>query len=497
MNNEQLIKKLIKQGESAQLEFKEDVRKEDIARTLCAFLNAKGGTILLGVKKDGSIKGIQHAQKHETDLRKYLFQSIIPEAPITVSVEKIGTRTILSVKVWNGSKPPYLLGKDIFFRHGKRTVKATPADISKLITERQQAELHWEHQPALGVDIEDLDESEIRKTIQDLTKYGRGKPFHEKAIEEFLSHYGLYRDGHLTNAAVILFARNPTKYLPQCRVRLTVFNKGKTANSYSYDKLFEGNLFKNLEEVLQFFDVNIATKSKFSSRNWLREDVTYPKSALREGIMNAFIHRDFSSVSGTVHIAFYPTRLEIINTGGLYGGYSPNDLAQTHLSVPRNPIIAHVCFLRRMIEKIGRGTVLMIEDCESKGYTKPTWITQSDSTTVVFSGVTVTAKNDTVNDTVSDTVNDAVNRGNLDTISDTVGSILVDTIRFLAHLNGGASFKDMMEATGKSQATVKRYLQTLKELKLITFKGAAKTGRYYLTADARRRIKGNSSFRKD
>lgn len=494
MNNEQLIKNLIKQGESGQLEFKEVVRKEDIAKTLCAFLNAEGGTVLIGVKDDGKIIGIDQADKYEAELKQYLFQSIIPEAPVTVSVEKIGIKEILSVKVWNGSKPPYIFNGEIFFRRGSKTIKANATDISKLITERQKTELHWERQPALGVDLDDLDELEIRKTIQDLTKYGRGKLFSEKEIEDFLTYYSLYRDGHLTNAAVILFAKEPSKYLPQSRVRLTVFNDSKTSDSYSYDKVFEGNLFRNIEEILQFFEVNIATRSKFTEKKWVREDVTYPKFALREGLMNALIHRDFSAVSTTVHVSFYPTHLEIINSGSLYGGYSPNDLAKSHLSVPRNPDIAHICFLRQFIEKIGRGTVLMIEDCEKKGYASPKWNTNAGYTTVVFPGVTVTAKhdavNDAVNDAVSDAVNDAVKKGKIDAVSDAVSDALIDAINAIIKLNDGASIKDIMDATGKSNATVKRYLQVLREIKLIEFKGAAKTGRYCLTNQAERKIRG-------
>jgi ATP-dependent DNA helicase RecG len=179
MKNEQLIKNLIKQGESGQLEFKEVVRKEEIAKTLCAFLNAEGGTLLLGVNDDGKILGINEAEMHEAELREYLFQSIIPEAPVTVFVEQVGLKKILALKVWNGSKPPYIFNGEIFIRRGSSTMKANGEEISKLINERQKTELHWERQPALGLDIDDLDELEIRKTIQDITKYGRGKLFSE------------------------------------------------------------------------------------------------------------------------------------------------------------------------------------------------------------------------------------------------------------------------------------------------------------------------------
>ena len=126
---------------------------------------------MLGVKDDGEIIGIDNAEKHEMELKQYLFQSIIPEAPVTVSTEKIGAKEILSVKVWNGSKPPYIFNGEIFFRHGSKTLKASSTDISNLITERQKTELHWERQPALGIDIDDY-LTEIQ-TIKDSLAWSR------------------------------------------------------------------------------------------------------------------------------------------------------------------------------------------------------------------------------------------------------------------------------------------------------------------------------------
>ena len=481
MKDEQLIKNLIKQGESDQLEFKESVRKEDIAKVLCAFLNAEGGTILIGVQDGGKVIGINDADKQESELKNYLFRSIIPEAPITISTEIIGNKTILLAKVWNGSKPPYVFNGAIYYRKKAQTVKATSSDISKLIVERQKTELHWERQPALGIGLEDLDELEIRKTLKDLAQYGRGKMFSETETEDFLTYYGLYQNGILTNAAVVLFAKEPTRYLPQCRVRLTVYKGSKSSDTFIYDKIFEGNLFRSIEEILQFFDVNIATKSRFSDKKWFREDMTFPKLALREGLMNAFIHRDFTSVSGTVTVAFYPDRLEITNTGELYGGYTPSSLAKNHLSVPRNPDIAHVCFLRQLIEKIGRGTIKMIEDCESKGYPKPVWQSNSGVTILTFKDVTVTSNTD---DAVNDAVNDAVRRGIIDAVSDAVSDTISDAVKAIIANDKGVSITEIMNKTGKSNATVKRYLQILRTIQFIEFRGAAKTGKYYLTQKA-------------
>ena len=108
MKTELLIKNLIKRGESNQLEFKQTVHKESIAKTLCSFLNANGGIVLIGLQDNGKLIDLQGIDKHETELKKYLFNAIIPEAPITISKELINGSNLLLLKVWNGSKPPYI-----------------------------------------------------------------------------------------------------------------------------------------------------------------------------------------------------------------------------------------------------------------------------------------------------------------------------------------------------------------------------------------------------
>lgn len=210
--------------------------------------------------------------------------------------------------------------------------------------------------------------------------------------ENFLKYYGLYQNGYLTNAAIILFAKNPAKYCPQSRVRLTVFKDNKTGKEYYYDKIFEGNIFKIVEEITQFFEVNIGISSQFNQNNWKRKDTTFPKIALREGLLNALIHRDYSNVSGSVNIEFYPDRLEIINYGNLPHELKLSDLKKNHLSLPRNPDIAHISFIRNWIEKIGRGTLKIIEDCKEKELPTPKWETGNGFTKIIFPQITLVGK---------------------------------------------------------------------------------------------------------
>ena len=99
----------------------------------------------------------------------------------------------------------------------------------------------------------------------------------------------------------------------------------------------------------------------------------FPESAVREALMNALVHRDYTSPAGGVAIHIYPNRLEIWNSGALPEGVTDESLRQGQISVLRNPDIAHVLYLRGYMEKAGRGSVLILQECERCGLPEPQW----------------------------------------------------------------------------------------------------------------------------
>jgi ATP-dependent DNA helicase RecG len=317
-------------------------------------------------------------------LNHYLVGQIIPESLISVSQEVAEGKDIIVVDVLSGSKKPYVFDGKIYIRRNGKTFVATANEISRLIIARQSDETHWERQPCLGIEIKDLDTAQIIKTIQNLNKNGRGKEQTEN-IEEFLMRYNLYQNGYLTNAAVVLFAKTPIRYISQSRVRISVYPTGKTGKTFEYDEFLEGNIFENINKIEQFFAARIGTASLFRPESWQRLDrQLYPTHALREGVLNALIHRDYENRSGSVTIVFYADRVEITNYGELPKGLKVADLKKQHLSLPTNPDIAHVCYLHGLIEKAGRGTLNILSECKESGYAAPTWKCDMGATFLTF-----------------------------------------------------------------------------------------------------------------
>ncbi len=490
MSNERLIKELIKKGEHQQLEFKTVVHKKSIAKSLCAFLNTDGGRILIGVSDTGEIIGIPNAISHKQDLQTFLINAIVPDVPITISVEIVGQKELLSIKVWGGKKQPYIFDGSIYYRRDNKTQKATSKEIAALIHDRQVSEKHWERQISLGVQLKDLDTKLIHKTIVESTKNHRSS-FNSSDILSFLTHYGLYINGSFTNACVVLFAKNPSKFIPQIRVRLTEYAEGKTDKALIRNEILEGNLFA-IRNTLEKYVNSLGVRSMFDKKQWKRLDFSFPKQALQEGIINALMHRDYSSISSSVTIGVYPNRFVITNSGKLPDNLQVRDLKKNHDSHPVNPDIAHIVFLHGLIDKLGRGTIKMIEECKDAGLPAPSWQQTSNSVILTFNGpkglvenkslnnAASDAVNDAVNDAVKTFVHDAVNDAVNDTASDAVIKRLIQEILLLL-VQEGKGLKELMNVFHVARATMQRDMALLKTHQFVTFKGASKTGVYSLT----------------
>jgi ATP-dependent DNA helicase RecG len=203
---------------------------------------------------------------------------------------------------------------------------------------------------------------------------------------EVLKDLGLVQSGTPTNGADVLFGKKPSSRLPQTRIRGTVYatNKG---GDFVDDRLFEGNAMALLEQVFSFVEQHVRVESRFKAGKIIREDrPEYPFAALREGLINAIVHRDYSVSTGGMAVGVYPDRIEIWNTGRLPEGWKPRDLRKEHVSQPANPRMAHVFYLRGIIERVGRGTLKILDECATAGLRPPNWRETPGGITLVLYG---------------------------------------------------------------------------------------------------------------
>ena len=384
----ELIRKQIRQGEGVGTEFKAEVRNlETIARTVCAFLNTHGGTVFCGVDEKGRLIGIEAAADHVQSIHTYLLEAITPKALFTVNVDEEDGKTILSIEVPEGKDRPYVFAGSVYVRQGGTTRMADAATLRDMVQSKSVATERWERRPSMAMEESDLDREEIRRTVQQAKESGRFA-FHTDADDiAILQALAVYSTQGFTQAADVLFAGNPALRHPQTRVRVTRFASDKGGDAYIDDRLLQGPLVKVFEQAFDILSQHVRLESKFQPGELRREDrPEYPFAALREGLVNACAHRDYAGFSGGIAVGIYPGRIEIWNSGHFPDGMKPGDLSRNHPSLPTNPDIAHVLYLRGLMERIGRGGQLIINACRDYGLPSPKWVDRSTGVTLTIYG---------------------------------------------------------------------------------------------------------------
>jgi len=140
-----------------------------------------------------------------------------------------------------------------------------------------------------------------------------------------------------------------------------------------------------LNEVIDFVGRNVAVTAHFENGRLRRQDrPEYPMHALREGLVNAFAHRDYAGFSGGLSVGIYPSRIEIWNSGRLPEGLTPRDLRRNHPSLPTNPDIAHLLYIRGLMERVGRGTQKILNACKEYGLPGPKWLDRPSGVTLIL-----------------------------------------------------------------------------------------------------------------
>lgn len=486
MENSFIIENLLQQKEGVRLEFKADLDIDSIAKSITSFINTQGGDLVVGISDKKKVIGLEGAKQNAVFIQGYLVGLIKPTAPISVQVINYKKRDVILISVWEGANKPYQYKGVIYNRIGQVTKTTSLEKLSNLISQRKQADFHWERMPVLGAELIDLDTTEIKETIKLYKEYKKDTSI--KDLEDFLIQVGLLQNGNITNACMVLFGKNPIRFVPQSRIRLTLYPSKTSGDKFIDDKIFEGNVFKNIAAIFEYFDI-VYGKS-LTVKGLLRKDKpNYPILALREGILNAIVHRDYNSVKGFLQISIYPDRTEISNYGSLPDGITVADLKVEHSSILRNPDIAQMCFYRKYIEMLGTGTQRMIRDCKENKFKSPIWKQRENTTTVTYPGVAhnrrIEANTNRVTEGISKVVISKVDRvtEELNTeITELVGQRLKE-ILLLIFKSSGLKVADLVAHFAVSERTIKENLKTLIDAGLIEYKGSKKIGRYQLSKE--------------
>lgn len=325
--------------ESEVVELKE-IYTPDLKKEIISFANTNGGTILIGVQDNGNIIGIDNADFVIQQIANSIRDSIRPDITMFTNIEllKYEDKTYIKLTVEQGTKRPYYLSdkglkpSGVYVRSGTTSAPASEDAIRMMIK---------------ATDGDTFETN--RSLIQELTFNSLSKEMEKRNFE--------FTEVQMKNLGILssdsIFTNMGLLVSDQCKhsIKFAVF-QGTDKLIFKDRKEFTGSLFEQLADAYKTIDFYNGTMASF--HDLLRTDERdYPEDAVREALLNAIVHRDYS-FSGSTLINLYANRLEIISLGGLVSGLSLK-AAMLGASQPRNEKLANLFYRMKLIEAYGTG----------------------------------------------------------------------------------------------------------------------------------------------
>ena len=332
--------------ENKLVEYKEKITNTFL-KTVSAFSNYNGGTIVFGINDEGTVIGLDEPDKVRLDIENKINDSISPQPDydLEVTCEK----TVM-LTVYAGQKKPYLYKSKAYKRNDTATIEVDTAELTRLILEGSNRR------------YEQLPSREQKLTFQILEKKLIAETGIESCDKNVLKTLGLYsdKDGY-NNAAAVLADKNtyPGIDIGKFGESISIIQKRKTYENISILSVYDSacEMFRDYYQY-EIIEGNIRRK---------RESI--PEEAFRETIANALIHR-FWDINDQIRVFMFDDKIEVYSPGGLPAGLSKEEYLSGNISRLRNPVISNVFYRLNLVEIFGTG-IRRIKETYEKSISKP------------------------------------------------------------------------------------------------------------------------------
>jgi len=337
-------------------------RPKSWLKSVSAFANGEGGTLIFGISDDGQIVGLADAEGDAEIISEDIKSKLDPVPAVNLEYKEINGKKLVLLHVYPGQETPYYYIGDkqrlAFVRVGNESVTADRVQLKSLVLKGS------------GRTYDSLPSS---YKFEDMA-FSKLKSVHYKRLQrsfednEFVSWGIIDENGNLTNAGALLADESPVR---QSRIFCTRWNGLDMTNGLGEaidDVELEGCVIGQLQDAVSFVRNN--SRKKWWKENDYREELPdYPERAVTEAIANAIIHRDYMQMGSEIHIDMYDDRLEIYSPGGMMDGRLIQQL--NPLTVPskrRNPLLADFFSRLGLMERRGSGMKKIINTYKSYGH---------------------------------------------------------------------------------------------------------------------------------
>lgn len=307
------------------------VAPDYLASALVAFANTDGGQLILGVRKDRTIAGVDDPDRAAQTVDNVAFNNCDP--PVTVIQEVLrpaGGAPVLVVNVPKGEMRPYRTNRGVYFvRRTSGRFQASREELLRLFLATES--LFYDETPLLRLALQDLDLNAFGHYLQET-----GQTSLADSPERLLSNWRLLVKGHPTVAGLLLFGRDPQLHLPFAQINAARFPGTDSSGEPSDRKDLKGQMLDVIAKAEQFLDLHLLTPHRIQGFE-PEPRPELPKEALREAIVNAVAHRDYT-IRGPIRLFVFDDRVEI-HTPGKPPNSVDEEAMRAGVHVVRNPTI--------------------------------------------------------------------------------------------------------------------------------------------------------------
>lgn len=361
------------ESESKFLEFKEAL-SNSIFKSISAFANFHDGEIIIGVKDDGTVIGLENISEIKLDIENAINDSILPRPYYEFSILEDSGKRLLVLKVFKGEFTPYLFKGKAYMRSDTASIQVDKSQYENLILQGR------------NLTFEDLVNDDQVLTFQELEFQLKKILNITQLTPDLLKTLGLIKDGKYNHAAALLSDDNP---LRSSEIDLIAYMDASVKNIRDRESLVNMSLLKQFVVCLEFYykHINRAELINGIYRETIEE---VPLIAYREAIANMIIHRDYS-MSAHARVEIFADRIEIVSPGSLPYGMSEEEFRDGRLSLPRNPKVADIFFRLRIVEKLATGIRRIKEYYHAYDVT-PKFLVGDHSVTVILPKIAITGR---------------------------------------------------------------------------------------------------------
>lgn len=428
---------------------------KEIIKSLCAFANKRGGTVIVGFNDNGEPLNLKIGKHTLEDFVNKLKANTDPILYPSVNVKSFALGQIAEIYIPPSDyKPVFAFGK-AYTRVGKNTLQLSANEIRKLI--KQYTLPDFDCQPVnIKFDHFEYDAKLIRKINDTFFDFKEENP-----ARSVLSEFHLLNKEKLTTAGYLCFTEE-NKLFPAGKIKAARFKGDKPVHFIDMQE-FTGNIINAVDDCMNFIKKHINMAVLIDGKPAHKEKWEYPLPALREAVINAVVHRDYNE-KGNIQIRIFDNSLEIWSPGLLPKAIDINNIEETNRSIPRNLLIADVFHSLNYIEAWGTGLLRIIELSKQFGLKKPRFFHHQNAFIIQFN------KKENVTNNVTNNVTDNVT-GN---VTDNRLLKLIELI----NADNQITTTELAEKTAVTKRTILRDIEKLKEQKKIIRIGSEKSGRW-------------------